>query len=1357
MTSLQQPWMWIRTAALAVVAANLLAPVAHAQSGTYSETRTSSFTYYGPGDGPRNGMLASETVEPDRPQLCVVTTRSYDDYGNKAGAGTSNCAGASGRAVFTSRSASTAFAAIPVQPITVAGAVVNVEVSAGIFATSGVNAVGHAENSTYDPRFGLPLTLRGPNQLTTSWVVDDFGRQVLEKRSDNTSVATAWCVIGAGLDASGNSTGCPVPGASEVPAGAVSFTHKEARDANGNKMGPFSRVYSDRLGREIRSVTESFDGAGQPTGRSGALLVTDSVYSPFGARVLQTQAYFLSSGSSTTAGSNDVGIVRTEVDMLGRPTAIYVVDSNGGQASVAFGAFGSRRASLQSISYQGLKTTSMNDKGQSRSEEKNAVGEVIRVTDASGAQLAHQHDAFGNLVATKDALQNVVSIEYDARGRRTRLLDPDAGTIQYDYDALGQLLWQQNPLQVAQATQTTMTYDRLGRMTRRDESEYVSYWFYDKNEDGSSCVNGEASKGAGRLCESRTSTGIRHRYAYDALGRPLANRTDTGTGPSFGTGLAYDAVTGRVASQTYPTGLQVGYGYTARGFLEKASLLSPANVQSLPDAQGQTSSTALAAGALLWQARVVNAWSRTEQQGFGNNVVGRSVFDPASGRMVDALAGSGPSTSVLSQHYAWDSLGNLTARIDNNGDGGTGAVSETFNYGDNLNRLTGYTVTAPAIPGLSRAVAVQYNALGMLLYKSDVGNYAYGAQGAGAARPHALQSLNGAQAINYAYDANGNLKTASAGKYQGITYTSFNLPDSQTGAQGPGGSPKYTWQYDENHARLKELRSVASSTDVRTVWYLNPDNKGGLGFEREELAAAASNRHYLTPGGEAVGVLVSNGALPPLAGNQFAPTPLASAVLVKVEYWHRDHLGSIAATTDHAGALTARHAYDPFGKRRYTNGRYDQAGNLVIDWSSASNAGTGRGFTGHEHLDDIGLVHMNGRVFDPNLGLFLQSDPFVQNPGNLQNYNRYGYCFNNPLTCTDPSGQVFGIDDLFIALVIIWGAEKAGIIDARLARSLTGIAVSMVLPGSQGLLAQAGVSNGLAQAAISGFVSGAISTGNLSGAMQGAFTAGAFNQAGDFLNAQGAFSGGTAYGEISGVGVALHGVVGCVTSVAGGGKCGPGALSAAFSQAATPMKQGLDVVSGTVVSAVIGGTASVLGGGKFANGAQTGAFGYLYNCAAHKCTSTDYDPKDPRTHFSAPQSTGTICNLQTDGCLSAVQTEMGCYSAPGQSGCTSVGQEKSYDLTGVTSANPITQYRVNDNMLINGTSPSHIFNDGYVVRWVAVDSIGNVAIWSAGYGTNSGSITRWANQIGGPMLFNDIGVQNKVKVQCNLKLRSFEC
>lgn len=60
---------------------------------------------------------------------------------------------------------------------------------------------------------------------------------------------------------------------------------------------------------------------------------------------------------------------------------------------------------------------------------------------------------------------------------------------------------------------------------------------------------------------------------------------------------------------------------------------------------------------------------------------------------------------------------------------------------------------------------------------------------------------------------------------------------------------------------------------------------------------------------------------------------------------------------------------------------------------------------------------MNGRVYDPLLGMFLSPDPYVQAPGNWLNYNRYGYCLNNPLIYTDPDGEVWWLVPLIAAAV----------------------------------------------------------------------------------------------------------------------------------------------------------------------------------------------------------------------------------------------------------------------------------------------------------------------------------------------------
>ncbi len=64
------------------------------------------------------------------------------------------------------------------------------------------------------------------------------------------------------------------------------------------------------------------------------------------------------------------------------------------------------------------------------------------------------------------------------------------------------------------------------------------------------------------------------------------------------------------------------------------------------------------------------------------------------------------------------------------------------------------------------------------------------------------------------------------------------------------------------------------------------------------------------------------------------------------------------------------------------------------------------GFTHQEMLDNVNLIHMNGRVYDPTLGRFLSVDPIFEFPTNTQSLNPYSYVLNNPLSLTDPTGYV---------------------------------------------------------------------------------------------------------------------------------------------------------------------------------------------------------------------------------------------------------------------------------------------------------------------------------------------------------------
>ncbi|MBK7729644.1 MAG: DUF4329 domain-containing protein [Gammaproteobacteria bacterium] len=226
---------------------------------------------------------------------------------------------------------------------------------------------------------------------------------------------------------------------------------------------------------------------------------------------------------------------------------------------------------------------------------------------------------------------------------------------------------------------------------------------------------------------------------------------------------------------------------------------------------------------------------------------------------------------------------------------------------------------------------------------------------------------------------------------------------------------------------------------------------------------------------------------------------------------------------------------------------------------------TERGFTGHQHVDRLDLIHMNGRTYDTKLGRFMQADIVVQSPFDTQSYNRYSYLMNNPLNGTDPSGY-FSLRDL---------KEYAGVI----------------IGGA--LLAWHPLGYGIWQSAVYGAIAGgssaAVNGGNvLQGAAIGAFSAAAF------AGLDGAGFGWGAAGDVGQhtLNIAASGVLGGTITVLQGGKFGHGFASAGFTAAAGGgIRAGIRTPGGRIVaSAIAGGTVSEISGGKFANGAFTAAF-----------------------------------------------------------------------------------------------------------------------------------------------------------------------
>jgi RHS repeat-associated protein len=84
----------------------------------------------------------------------------------------------------------------------------------------------------------------------------------------------------------------------------------------------------------------------------------------------------------------------------------------------------------------------------------------------------------------------------------------------------------------------------------------------------------------------------------------------------------------------------------------------------------------------------------------------------------------------------------------------------------------------------------------------------------------------------------------------------------------------------------------------------------------------------------------------------------------KTLYVHVDSLGSVDVLTDDAGAVVERRSYDAFGERR--NPAWGGPPLLLA-------AKTSRGFTGHEDDEELGLVNLKGRLYDPHLGRLFEA------------------------------------------------------------------------------------------------------------------------------------------------------------------------------------------------------------------------------------------------------------------------------------------------------------------------------------------------------------------------------------------------
>lgn len=742
----------------------------------------------------------------------------------------------------------------------------------------------------------------------------------------------------------------------------------------------------------------------------------------------------------------------------------------------------------KTISYDYNRVAQTDESGFKRTKTTNYLGLLAKVTERSSA----------------NELLNIIGYRYSANGDliTTKLFNGE------NFSHI----------------QVQNEYDDFGRKISTDDRD-KGKWTYSYNAFG-------------ELVSQTNSDNQTVTFAYDEMGRKLSRKEADGY-----TRWVYDSgnyAAGKLSSVSYYKNKQSASGtpthkeaYTYRnmGLLEsktttfdnesftttygydelnrkRYTIYPDGNFtvkhtyrsNGFPDALINASPQHSEYGKVYQRVTNINARNQVTNVTYGNGVSETKVYEADTGRLKTLLATRSGST-VHRLDYTYYAIGHLKSRTNQYGYGnGTHNFLENFYY-DSRQRLDYRKITQG---GKTVKQDYNYSGMGNFKYKQGLGHYNY----SGGKLQSVTTGSNSSGTTKYDFDYDGRGNITSDGN-RSFVYASYDKPLKIT-----KGSTVNTFDYDHNRQMYKQLLTKGGKTE-KTIYV------DGI-FQRKHLTSGVIESTYNV--GNTVVTTRSNGSQDTL-------------------YLLKDNLGSAISITNAKGSTVQHLTYDPWGKQ----GRIFTS-SVLLDYSLPSDS---NGYTGHKMLQDVGIIHMNGRIYDSTLGRFLQADPFIQAPGNSQSYNRYSYVLNNPMSYTDPSGYFFsklwkGIKK-FASVIIVAVASYycAGTCTAAMWAAIGGAA---------------------------GATGAALNGGNiLTGALVGAFTGGIGAAAGQGL---GAFF--------------ANGIAGGIASKVQGGKFGHGFWSAGLGSA---IGGGYGKGFGKVVTAaVVGGTISKLTGGKFANGAVSAAF-----------------------------------------------------------------------------------------------------------------------------------------------------------------------
>jgi RHS repeat-associated protein len=663
---------------------------------------------------------------------------------------------------------------------------------------------------------------------------------------------------------------------------------------------------------------------------------------------------------------DNTGAVRStswlEVDQHDRGFRLETLEPGGGRAvsSVVFDALGR-------IMRRHLPRWYGDQVPGYQSFDYDAIGRLTteRLVGADGSIEQLREVRYDGHTATQvDALGRAQSGTRNAWGPLAEVVDALGGRTSYEYDAFGSLLRVRDALGSVIAT---VSYNPRGMKLAVDDINRGA-WSWSRNA-------------LGEVTAVRDAKGQVSQFDHDALGR-ITHRTNadgtatwtwgvaatkknigrlvTLTGPGYSETFHYDGV-GRPATHniTADASYRFDFAYNALGLLDSVTYPSAGTASRFRIRHDYEAGRVVhirnadANGSSLWTLNAQDAAGSVLDETLGSAVRVISGVSPLTGDLEYRQSGKAGGNAIQDLVYAWDAAGNLTSRRDLNQ-----GIVEEYRY-DGRDRLVQSRRNG------SVDLELDYDPIGNIRRKSDICSGAVSCYAYHATRRHAVTAA-GDQV--YVYDANGNM-TRRAGA--AVAWSADNLPVSIAGDEGTSSQ----FSYAPDGRRWRQVARNGGMTET-TVY------AGGL-FEKVTSGGSTSWRHYvLAPGGTVVQLRYGDGSAP--------VTRLLTL----------DHAGSTDHILDASGNVIVAESFAAFGGRRRPTGT-----GLPTAADLAKIAAVTRdGFTGHEMLDNLGLIHMNGRVYDPRLGRFLSADPYVTLPYDSQGLNRYSYALNNPLAFTDPSG-----------------------------------------------------------------------------------------------------------------------------------------------------------------------------------------------------------------------------------------------------------------------------------------------------------------------------------------------------------------